>query len=548
MNDRRAAVALLFDDSDLGGQLREALSELGARIVYDAGLASFDRDALVAAAADVIVIDLDDPSDDDLDRLYAAVDGDRPRLVFNDADVSKGLAGWDKARWARHLASKVLVGFDIDPPRPEGARAIEPHTPAGVDTVSLALVTDEVFVGHADEVALLDDLELEMSLAEAKDNETDTDPRALEAELEALLSAGDEPVADAAFDTAIGGDAAFTLHTAFEPLADDVTHADEHASAAVVPPAFDFSRFELASMDDDAEAGNDVDVANVLTIEARATEIVLPPPPEWDLIDGDAVAVEAPAPATSNLFGIETISAAEFLNPHVEDDGSLDIQTGIGLELVSIEEAIAPPTDGEFHSEMFLEGHHGAIRRLVLLGAARDSGTSVHRFIGALSSGLNALVLLVQHLDDDDAADVLASSLASAGGLPVSVAADGKRATQGSILLIPRGRHISLRRDGLISLRDDDAAAQSRSPSIDAAFSTAAHAFGADALAIVFAGHANDAVAGAQAIHDRGGRVWIEEPDDHNAAQMVAGIREERIVSFSGSVEALAGRLSEEFS
>ena len=42
MVDARVAVALLFDDAELGGQLREALQEHGARIVHEGPVAGFD--------------------------------------------------------------------------------------------------------------------------------------------------------------------------------------------------------------------------------------------------------------------------------------------------------------------------------------------------------------------------------------------------------------------------------------------------------------------------------------------------------------------------
>jgi two-component system chemotaxis response regulator CheB/chemosensory pili system protein ChpB (putative protein-glutamate methylesterase) len=313
----------------------------------------------------------------------------------------------------------------------------------------------------------------------------------------------------------------------------------------VAEPVFNLSRFELETMSDEPLAEN-ADQATPLTIEQRETEVVLPPPPEWELVDEDTVTVDAPPPSSPNPFGIETMSAAEFLAHDIVDDGSVDIQGGISLELVSMEEAIAPRTDGDFSSEMFLEGHSDAIRRLVALGAARDSAASVRRFLASLPRGLAALVLVVHHIEEGGDNTLLAS-LAEHCKMPVKLAVDGARTSQGNVLVVPRGQQISLRRDGLITLRADDASSNSRSPSIDASFSIAANAFGSDALGIVFSGHANDAVAGAQAIHDRGGRVWIEEPGEENAAQMVAGIREERIVSFSGNVEALAAHLIEEF-
>jgi two-component system chemotaxis response regulator CheB/chemosensory pili system protein ChpB (putative protein-glutamate methylesterase) len=107
---------------------------------------------------------------------------------------------------------------------------------------------------------------------------------------------------------------------------------------------------------------------------------------------------------------------------------------------------------------------------------------------------------------------------------------------------VPDGAQVLLRRDGNIEVQTGDA-----EPSIDASFTMAANAFGRDALAIVFAGRANDAVAGAQAIHDRGGQVWVESSSGEHFADMVSGIFAERLVSFSGTPRELAAHLIEVF-
>jgi chemosensory pili system protein ChpB (putative protein-glutamate methylesterase) len=125
MSHAATAVALLFDDAELGGHLRDALNERGARIVHEGGMASLSRDLLNQVGAQVLVVNLDDSADDALDRLYEVIDGDQPRVVFNDAQASRALTGWDRARWARHLAVKVLEMGDLDPPRPEHARGVE---------------------------------------------------------------------------------------------------------------------------------------------------------------------------------------------------------------------------------------------------------------------------------------------------------------------------------------------------------------------------------------------------------------------------------------
>ncbi|MGA7438700.1 MAG: chemotaxis protein CheB, partial [Luteibacter sp.] len=106
MVEREPSVALLFDDAGLSAHLRDALVAQGARIVYESDLKAFAPAELVGSSADVVVVDLDEPSDSDLDRLYETVEGGHPRLVFNDADASRNLEGWDRARWARHLAAK----------------------------------------------------------------------------------------------------------------------------------------------------------------------------------------------------------------------------------------------------------------------------------------------------------------------------------------------------------------------------------------------------------------------------------------------------------
>ena len=112
------AVALLFDDQSSGQRLREVLEERGARIVLEAGVSAFEVDVLPQVAADVVVVNLDPGDEDALERVMDALGGSAcPRLVLNDAEVTRSLAGWDAARWARHLAAKIL-GTDIDPPRP----------------------------------------------------------------------------------------------------------------------------------------------------------------------------------------------------------------------------------------------------------------------------------------------------------------------------------------------------------------------------------------------------------------------------------------------
>jgi two-component system chemotaxis response regulator CheB/chemosensory pili system protein ChpB (putative protein-glutamate methylesterase) len=243
------------------------------------------------------------------------------------------------------------------------------------------------------------------------------------------------------------------------------------------------------------------------------------------------------------VFGIEKLSAADFLAPDVEMvDPS--IEPRMSLELVSMEEAIAPQAYVHEH-EMLLDELGSALSRIVLLGAATDGIDAVCTFLAALPASTRLTFLLAQHLGGQSDASLVAEFAANCA-LPVRLA-DGGRAGPGEVLLVPAGRQVRLRRDGSIELQANDAGEPSE-PSIDASLTMAANAFGRDALAIVFAGRGNDAVAGAQAIHDRGGQVWVESPSGEHFADMVSGILAERLVSFSGTPSELAEHLLAVFS
>jgi len=109
--------------------LKQALHDLGATVVYESAPALIDRDKLEASGARVVIVNLDSDSDAYIDQLYDVLDAGDYEVVFNDAQVSANLQGWDQARWARNLAAKLLHKPDMaEPPRPAGAQPVP--TPA----------------------------------------------------------------------------------------------------------------------------------------------------------------------------------------------------------------------------------------------------------------------------------------------------------------------------------------------------------------------------------------------------------------------------------
>lgn len=121
---RTVPIALLYQAPQLHQHLKQALSDLGARVVYDTPAAQFDRHALDRSGAEVVVINLDPDVDEEFEQLGDLLADEALKVVFNDGEVSSRLEGWDQARWARHLAAKILGVDDTNPPRPAGATAI----------------------------------------------------------------------------------------------------------------------------------------------------------------------------------------------------------------------------------------------------------------------------------------------------------------------------------------------------------------------------------------------------------------------------------------
>ncbi|MHA6204441.1 chemotaxis protein CheB [Dyella soli] len=549
MTESATAVALLFDDQELVGQLRDALRERGARIVHEGALSTFSREMLIGTGAEVVVVNLDEDADEDLDRLHDVIEGDRPRVVFNDAQASRRLDGWDRARWARHLAVKVMAQGDLDPPRPQDAPQVPvveeaelAATPVeAVDAVAIApAVTPDVAIAF-EPVTGHDPLPLEGTEAVAESE-------SLAAELEALLAADEPLAAEDDFGTGLK----FAAEDELPPLHDghfDVDALMTQGPAPVEPAGQDSMVVAMPSfqLDHLALAPLDESFMPAAAASVEAPELVRAPSfsgaSSWALVEDDEVPVATAERAMP--FNIEKLSAAEFLAPDGGDAADSAIEPGMSLELVSIEEAIAPVISEGSH-EMLLDDLDVAIGRILVLGAAADSTDAVCAFLSRLPGNLRMTVLHVQHLGGKPV-DALAEKLAQHSALPVQVAAAGVRARAGEVLVVPEHLQARVYRDGRVDLRPLDGEDMQSLP-IDASFTMAANVFGRSAQAIVFAGHANDAVGGCQAIHDRGGQVWVEASMDGHFADMVSGIEAERLSSYSGTPAELAARLVEEMS
>jgi two-component system chemotaxis response regulator CheB/chemosensory pili system protein ChpB (putative protein-glutamate methylesterase) len=128
-------IAFVFGDAALAEHVRDAVTG-HAEITYAVPAQDFDAARLVDAQVASALVNLD--GGDWLDEIESRLDAAGVPVVFNDPDYSRGLDGWDRARWLRHLTAKLCGSDDYDPPRPvavapePGAAPVAADSPAPV--------------------------------------------------------------------------------------------------------------------------------------------------------------------------------------------------------------------------------------------------------------------------------------------------------------------------------------------------------------------------------------------------------------------------------
>lgn len=629
----RAAVALLWDTRERADGLRDALAAAGAAVVYESSARSLDRDALERAQAEVIVVNLDAQADSDFDdEVYALLDDPRYRVVFNEGDVSSGLSGWDQARWARHLAAKIL-GADVDPPRPSDAEAVPQRAaaPAPADAVEpfqpeAAAVGDAVASETTAEPAsaaaqpspvaepavdpatvsaaldLLADPEWSVDLPPPPEpDRIDAEPPPADDAVEPAETSFDDEAFDelASFDDIVAADPdpaepapddadaaavelqefaldeSFDLDDSFDLSAPEF--ADEANASAEVAPGIDelLAGLDLAASPDDGidtdAAAPAVEVAvpsgEGLMLLELDDEAVAPPPPapaapvpafeassslQWSLeeIEGGESPPAAPPTGPAD-FGIEKLSAVEFLAPPVEEDDApapVEESGGLDFELIPLEEAVAPVAVETVVHESRLESASVAgkarVRRVWVLGASIGGPEAMREFLAEFPRSHPALFVLAQHLGDEFV-EMMARQLAKATPLIVRMPAHGDRVGHGEILIVPNAQRLLVDAEGVVVL-ERDTAEQPYSPSIDRVIRDMADRFGAAAGAIVFSGMSTDAIEGCRHLVGKGGRVYAQSPESCVVSSMVDGVIEEGLACFVGSPEELAQKVLSE--
>lgn len=124
MTEHGVRIALLARAGMARDQLHRALNEAGAEIVAEGDPADLDPKQVADCRPTVFLVSLEPSIEKALDKFDGLLAAPGIEVMFDDAEVTGKLDGWDLNRWARHVASKLL-GSETLPPAPADAIFVE---------------------------------------------------------------------------------------------------------------------------------------------------------------------------------------------------------------------------------------------------------------------------------------------------------------------------------------------------------------------------------------------------------------------------------------
>jgi two-component system chemotaxis response regulator CheB/chemosensory pili system protein ChpB (putative protein-glutamate methylesterase) len=274
-------------------------------------------------------------------------------------------------------------------------------------------------------------------------------------------------------------------------------------------------------------------------VEAKRVETNIQIPPSWKLED---IPDEKPFTAHPRDFNTGKTSAAESLAPRPEAESPPAVaEAGATLERIPLEKTAAPKVQHVEHETRFDPATQVKVKRVWVLGASIGGPEAVREFLSSLPSDYPALFLLAQHLGEEFI-DMMTQQLAQVTKMVVRTPAHGDRVGHGDIVVVPAGKRLRVDTYGVVTLERTIEKTTYR-PSIDRVLRDTADRFGANAGAVVFSGMGEDAIEGSKYLAEKGGVVYVQDPDSCVISTMVKGVRAAGVANFVGSPRKLAEKL-----
>jgi chemosensory pili system protein ChpB (putative protein-glutamate methylesterase) len=517
MTENSPKVALLGRPGAAREHLRKALVDLGGEITIEGEPGDLAPEQVAATEPSVVVVSLDAAMEDQLEAWDALFETDGLNVIFDEAETTSQLDGWDLARWARHLAAKILGHDRTLPPAPEGSAPVQgavdwmpslgsPATPAAqmdaerledyaVEAHGIAgsvPVADDPRNGGPEAGAASEDAPAwsnDVTAIEAEELELDDELAALiaqhdaNASQEGVLRFGGTP---GAHGDAGAQDAEAEIDFSME-FADGAEPAEAiHEPVGDTPPQASAPDTEAAEGETQDVALSDGSPSAVADVQEQhfsfghRLELVIDDGDEVSesVVQSDPAPAPEPAPAASADSGKMSFDqlAAAF---QLEDDASEDEdEPGTG--------AVGATTRG-----------------VMVLLAGMGGPDALRQLLSALPRRIPVPVVVWQQLNAGTH-DRLASQLAKTGKVETAMAKPGESLTAGTVYILPPGVGIDAT-DGGLRFKEDQG-----SP---AGLLRALEPLGDDAVVVALSGAEAAWLADSAQWSAKGGRLLAQSPE-----------------------------------
>lgn len=326
-------VVLLARPGKAADNLVEALRQSGADLVLVADPNALDEATLLAARPQAVLVALEPGIEPAVDRLDSVLSSPSLTVIFDEADLAAHRAGWDAARWVRHLSAKLNRHQRVLPPGGEAETEEWYPSPGHLPTPSSAFVDLDMDAFAQEAAARAGSVPTDgMSSDTAQPTASiETLVEAPAHALPAVGSQGGDPWGDdAGLDVAsrvVSASSSNAPQTVAAEVAPEPTPEPARSEAREID-AFDLDGFDLGALDIDTAEADAADSADVDSVEGDHVET--------DSVRKDAVQID-----TARMDAIE-MGALEM--DMVEMD-AVEIDT-LDIDATNAESAEAAETVG----------------------------------------------------------------------------------------------------------------------------------------------------------------------------------------------------------